>query len=239
MRYLIWLSVLSVLWACVSDPVAVTSGFVPSADASDTWANDSLDSDATDVETTDVEDSDAVGEDVPDTADAGICEPGTSYCDQDFLVTCTEKGAEVTKCESGCVDGECNSLVPVCEPGEIICQPTTKKLLECAADGLSASTLQVCPHGCVEGAVVCSDAVCAPGETRCAADDEKFVEICNADQSGFEKAPLACKEVCQDGECFVPACDADSKQCGITGVEECNAQLDGYDVIELCKSGVC
>ena len=189
------------------------------------------------VDITSGDTSGAVDASVDIDEDIDTCPEGTSYCDQDFLVTCTAVGAEVTKCESGCVDGACNALQPVCVPGSIVCQSVTKKLLECSPDGLTASTFKVCPYGCAEGASECSDPACDPGETRCAADDSKFVELCAADQSGFVKAELACKDICKDGKCIVPACVSGTTQCGVLGIEICSQSQDAYESLELCKSG--
>jgi hypothetical protein len=140
-------------------------------------------------------------------------------------------------CDAGCADGECNALANVCEPNTVTCDAVAKKLLACASDGKSAVTKESCPYGCAEGGSVCSPAACAPGETRCATDDPKVVELCLPDQSGWKKAETSCKVSCKNGACFVPSCDAGARQCGVLGIEQCNTEGSGFDVVELCKAG--
>ena len=166
------------------------------------------------------------------------CTPGATYCEGDAVVTCgSNKRTTKAPCEAGCTDGACKTVAPVCTPDVVACDVPGKKLVICAADGLSAASKEACPFGCAEGATVCSEAACESGATRCAPDDPKTVELCLEDQSGWKKAESACKNTCKNGSCFVPSCESGVTQCGTLGVETCNDEGTAFEPSEPCKAG--
>jgi len=178
----------------------------------------------------------------PDQCDKGECidqcTAGTSTCKTtQMLETCDANGnLTVQFCEDGCAAGQCTE-VQVCTPNDIFCEPGGARLLICDEKGLSATNHEECPYGCDDATSTCKAPVCDPAETRCSADQPNVVEICNATQSGWTQATTPCKDKCSEGECVVLACEADETQCGPLGVEKCNADLTGFDVIEPCKIG--
>ncbi len=166
------------------------------------------------------------------------CVPNESVCKEDgkTLVTCSASGeATETTCDTKCEDGAC--IEGICEPDAVICEAGGKKLVKCAPDGLSAQTFDVCPYGCTEGESDCNDAACEENETQCAEDDPLYVEVCNDEQTAWVKADSPCKEECKDGACIVSACDEGESQCAPVGIEICNADKTGFEILELCKSG--
>ena len=168
------------------------------------------------------------------------CVDGPAMCSEDATkrVTCQPNGQpNEEECPHGCVDGACVTQEQVCEPDEILCELGGKKLVKCAPDGLSAETYDVCPYGCEEGDVECNEPACEPADKRCAPDDLLFVEVCMADQTGWQKALEACKEECEEGECKVSLCQPGESKCGPQGVDVCNATQDGFETDELCKAG--
>jgi hypothetical protein len=110
-------------------------------------------------------------------------------------------------------------------------------LLKCDPQGSSAENYEECPYGCDDENTACKAAACQPGDTRCADDDPNTVEICNALQTGWEKATTPCKDKCENGVCVVLACDADEMQCGPLGVEKCTESQTEFDLVEPCKIG--
>ncbi|MFT7625807.1 MAG: hypothetical protein ACI9WU_004998, partial [Myxococcota bacterium] len=166
------------------------------------------------------------------------CVPNESVCKDDgkTLVTCDPSGNPSEEvCSTKCTDGAC--APEICTPDAIVCEAGGNKLVKCAPDGLSAETFDVCPYGCTEGEAECDDAVCDNNETQCSPDEPLVVQICNDKQNGWVTADSECKEECVEGECKVSACQVDEAQCGPLGVEECNADKTGFDLLEICKSG--
>lgn len=165
------------------------------------------------------------------------CSPNTSKClTVSILQICTAQGLTTTMvCDQGCANGACLDIT-ACEPGEVVCDKAGSQLVKCNSFGSAYFTFELCESTCSEETDACVDVICNPGDVRCSPSQFKVVETC--DSAGTVWKPTAfCDGKCEQGACKEVNCDAGVRQCGPQGIEECNAEESGFDLVEPCETG--
>lgn len=186
-----------------------------------------------------------------------VCDPGTTICEGQSIVTCDARGssAAVRACSSepacaastfgcGCSDGECE--VRACAPESTRCVANSTQ--RCSADGLTWGALTDCGASsvCVGGS--CVPKTCTPGSRECVGDT--LVE-CNA--SGTSRTETDCKtslDICTGtgaaAACTDRVCTPNATTCNATtsAVLLCDARGAAQTTVscgagQYCDGGVC
>jgi len=182
-----------------------------------------------------------------------VCTAGTLDCQANGLATCKNDGSGFdapVPCPTGQV---CSVTVGVgvcrnfsCTPSVTYCDPTSEKILVCAADGASATLKMDCGAGgrvCVAGA--CVPVVCSAGQRFCQGPS---VRQCTA-KGDSSSLVMSCVEgqycdaasaTCRAGVCMAgqPACNGNVRT-------TCNADGSGYVAggtdcaPDTCQGGLC
>lgn len=189
------------------------------------------------------------GDATPDEGrDATICEPESTRCEGDAVVTCLPSGAAESRFECGddgtceVVEGEAVCAV-ACEPNAIGCQgPFTAFICDAAGEVLTplpCRTNQYCEAG------GCFPQVCEPDASAC---DDGVVTTC--DERGASQLVAACDSLpdcaesdfgcrCADDGCAPRVCLPGSSVCAGNNVRPCAEDGSGYLPLESCGSGNC
>ncbi len=174
-----------------------------------------------------------------------VCTAGETRCEADGqLGVCKADGTgfSATACPSGqvCSGGACQTQV--CVPGTKGCDGD--KVTQCAADGLSAATLEDCGatagSTCLGGS--CQSASCSAGDKSC--KDAATVVVCAG--GSWKEQACGSGEGCVQGTCTKQVCIPGSKSCIGAQVAICNAsgtaQVPGEDCDtsgKACIAGAC
>ncbi len=176
--------------------------------------------------------------DVLEIPDGAQCAPGAGFCDGNTLFYCLADGSGYAGkgCTTSCKNGACVGEPKICQANTIFCDKEEARLLKCAADGLSASFVQVCQHGCNVKTSDCKDADdCQEGETFCT-EDQKSVLVCNETETEFVLKEK-CAFGCGSGVCLGAGCEKGATQCGEKGVDVCKPDLTGFVLQTPCPEG--
>jgi len=145
------------------------------------------------------------------------CQPSTTECDGEILVTCDADGVLVSA--NSCAPGACfMGACVACEPGTVDCRldpvDMSGSIVTCDMDGNVVDTLD-CPYGCDAKAVACFD--CFAGMTQCI--DANTLVDCDANGMivppptvctyGCNVATNACNACTPDATGAMPECQAD------------------------------
>ncbi|MCB9587684.1 MAG: hypothetical protein H6718_19935 [Polyangiaceae bacterium] len=188
------------------------------------------------------------------TCEFDVCAGGTTSCEGNSLVTCSEAGDGFSDpvpctanqtCSTDSNGASCKAWV--CQPSTTECEAGTDKRVRCAADGLSiAETTDCAASGqhCFNGE--CNNQLCEPdanfcdGKTpkKCDSTGQKATPITLCNDNQYCDAPsLSCKpQVCTPGAAVcngntATICNADGS--GYVGGTDCSASGQG------CSAGAC
>lgn len=184
------------------------------------------------------------------------CTPGTSVCDDQTVVTCSDTGsivssqlcAERSECATsagGCIceDGDCTVLACVPNSGRCVGNAAQR----CSADGRSYLPAEDCGDNfCAVG--TCQERVCEPNTQECR---EETVVTCNADgTTGDFDDCSATSQLCEATDmgaaCVDRACEPSSVACAVTGFSRVVCDARGASSTEVacpannyCDEGAC
>ncbi|MBX3185167.1 MAG: DUF1566 domain-containing protein [Polyangiaceae bacterium] len=177
------------------------------------------------------------------------CEPTSTSCEGNEVVTCAADGLSIAKREpcgasQQCVDGKCERQR--CQPGAH-CK-NTRQVELCSADGLTILELRDCgaAEGCEAGE--CLPKFCTESTTFC--KDYKRMR-CSASGAAEEEWPCAPDQSCETSveggiQCSSWVCEPGADYCADTEPRRCAA--DGLSSVSLgepctgrttCSAGAC
>jgi len=154
---------------------------------------------------------------------ANVCDPGKPACNGSVFTTCKVDGSgyvaggqdckllsKVCTASDGCKSQVCDQAVP------LYCDGKTVK--QCAADGMSGSTVKTCGPSefCDKGG--CKPQVCTPNQLSC---NGSVKATCNANGSGYLSGGEDCKasgKSCSAGQCVAQTCGNGV----VEGTEQCD-----------------
>jgi hypothetical protein len=149
-----------------------------------------------------------------DGACTGECEPGTSECDGNTEMACSDTGTWVrTTCAIVCVEGACGGL---CEPSTMRCDGSTPQTCNALGQWVSEPS--------------CSPGQCDPITYTC----KKLIgQACTAREECLSN-------FCKDGYCCEEACTGTCRSCGLSGSEgTCAAVLGAVDPDSCSGAEIC
>lgn len=177
----------------------------------------------------------------------GNCVPNTSVCGPDGgIQTCSNKGvlgAEASACPYVCTQGPgAADCTGECVPTKTKCSGGTNGggIQTCNAQGLWGTASAACKFVCstVAGNGTCTGA-CVPKAKQCSA--QGVPQVCSA--TGAWLNQTACPFGCLASSGTCRACVPGSTQCGLKGVQVCDANgqwgLEGPACANTCAAGAC